>query len=220
MSNIVKNTTFPGILDLLMPHTCRGCGRIGIVLCERCKNNIILDHFNHPPKFDPPKSFPPIFIVSDRIGLINTLIYDFKYNSVRTLAKPFAEVLNAILPKLENQTIIVPLPTINRHIRLRGLDHTYLIAKRLAKLRHYSVQKILIRNQNTVQVGADRKTRFAQAQTAYSIDPNFKINPNTTYILFDDVWTTGASMKAAVKKLRQSGARKIVVLLLAISRLK
>jgi predicted amidophosphoribosyltransferase len=41
-----------------------------------------------------------------------------------------------------------------------------------------------------------------------------------TYILFDDIWTTGASMKTAIKKLRQAGAIKIIVILLAISRLE
>ena len=44
MPNIVKNTTLPSLLDILAPHSCRGCGRIGNVLCNRCKNNIILEN--------------------------------------------------------------------------------------------------------------------------------------------------------------------------------
>ena len=219
MSFIVKNTTFPGLLDLIAPHSCRGCGHTGDILCNRCKNNIILDHFNYPPKLELPKSFPPTFIVGDRTGLINTLIHDFKYGSTRVLAHHLAEILHQILPATPNPTILVPLPTISRHIRKRGLDHTVLITKHLAKLRHHKIQKILVRNQESVQVGANRKTRLIQAHNAYSINHKFKIDPNTTYILFDDVWTTGASMKAAVKKLRQSGAQNIIVTLLAISRL-
>ena len=152
MPNIVKNTTFPGPLDLLAPHSCRGCGHIGTILCNRCKNNIILEHYDHPPNFKPPKSFPPTFIISDRTGLIGSLIHDFKYNSIRALAKPFAEILHNILPTLSTPTAIVPLPTISRHIRSRGLDHTHAVAKQLAKLRHYSIQKLLIRDQSTIQV--------------------------------------------------------------------
>ena len=219
MSNIVKNTTFPSLLDLIVPHSCRGCGHTGTILCNRCKNNIILDHYDHLPKLKLPKSFPPTFIIDDRNGLIWSLIHSFKYHSIRALAKPLAEILHETLPTIKNPAIIVPLPTINPHIRTRGFDHTYLIAKQLAHLRHYKVEKLLIRSQNTVQVGADRQTRLAQAHTAYTINPKSKINPNATYILFDDVWTTGASMKAAVKKLRQAGAKKIIVALLAISTL-
>ena len=215
MPIIVKNTTFPNLLDLLAPHSCRGCGRIGEPLCNRCKNNIILDHDNYSLKI--PKSFPPTFVVGDRTGLIWTLIHDLKYHSVRALAKPLAKLLDETLPPIKGAVIIVPLPTISRHIRSRGLDHTYLIAKYFAKLRSYPIAKLLIRNQNTVQVGTNRTTRLAQARTAYSINPKIKINPNITYILLDDVWTTGASMKTAVKKLQHAGAKKIIVAILAIS---
>ncbi len=40
MKFVVKNTTRSGLLDLLCPHTCRGCGRLGAVLCECCKNDL------------------------------------------------------------------------------------------------------------------------------------------------------------------------------------
>ncbi len=228
MSNIVKNTTFPNPLDLLAPHSCRGCGRIGNVLCDRCKNNIILDHSNFCPnckksnstgKCPKCKSLPPIFVIGNRNDLIGKLVHDFKYNSVRALAKPLAEILHHTLPVINGPVAIIPLPTISRHIRERGLDHTYLIAKHLAKLRHYSIQKFLLRTKNTVQVGSNRQNRLAQARTAYHINPKIKIDPNTTYILFDDVWTTGASIKAAVKKLRQAGAKEIGVAILAVSRI-
>ena len=219
MSFIVKNTTFPSLLDLIAPHSCRGCHRIGSILCDRCKNDIILDHIDNPPQLKLPKSFPPVFAVSDRTGLVNSLIHDFKYNSTRALAKPLAEILNQILPSFPKPVAIIPLPTTNNHIRARGLDHTYLISKHLAKIRHYQIINFLIRNNNSVQVGASREVRLHQAKTAYKVNSNIQIDPDTTYILFDDVWTTGASMRAAVKKLRQSGAKKIIICLLAISRL-
>ena len=228
MPIIVKNTTFPSLLDLLAPHSCRGCGRTGEALCHRCKNNIILNHFNFCPncktknptgKCPKCKSLPPTFVASYRTELVGSLIHDFKYHSTRALAQPLAQILHYILPSTDDPTVIIPLPTINRHIRERGLDHTYLIAKKLAHLRHYKIQRILIRNQNTVQVGSDRKTRLTQAKSAYIINPKIKIDPSTTYILFDDVWTTGASIKAATKKLRQAGAKKIIIALLAVSRL-
>ena len=226
MSNIVKKTTFPSLLDLLAPHSCRGCGRIGKALCDRCKNNIILDHSNFCPNCKKPnpigkcqkcKSLPPIFIINNRNNLIGKLIHDYKYNSVRSLAAPLAEILHHTLPTIDGPIAIVPLPTINSHIRKRGLDHTYLIAKHLAKLHHCSIQKLLLRAKNTVQVGSSRKDRLTQALSAYQINSKVKVDPDATYILFDDVWTTGASMKAAIKKLQQAGVCKIIVAILAVS---
>lgn len=230
MSFIVKNTTFPNLLDLLAPHSCRGCGRLGNVLCDCCKNNIVKNTKNYCPnckKENPTgnckncKDLPPTFVVGIRDEIIGNLISDFKFHSVHALALPLAKILNEILPNLNEMVSIVPLPTINQHIRKRGLDHTLLIAKKLAKLRgkNYRIEKVLIRNNNSVQVGSNAKIREEQAIKAYTIKPKTKINPDKTYLLLDDVWTTGASMKAALKKLREAGAKKIVIVLLAVNRL-
>lgn len=230
MPNNVKNTTSVGLLDLIAPHSCRGCGCLGSIICERCKNNILATEFQICPNCKTKtknhrcsncRNLPPFYIVDERSSLIGTLVHDYKYHSTRALAKPLAEILDKTLPSTTNNTIIVPLPTINRHVRERGFDHTLLIAKHFAKIRHQNskVKRILLRSKNTVQVGADRSTRLTQANSAYMINSKTKIDRNSTYILFDDVWTTGASIKSAIKKLRQAGAKNIIIAILALSRL-
>lgn len=230
MPNIVKNTTFPGLLDLLAPHSCRGCGRIGSILCDRCKNNIINAHSNICPKCKTTKTnakcsncpnLPPTYIIGERSGTLSELVHNLKYQSVRAAAKPLAELLDVIIPEFKGKIVIVPLPTIAKHIRTRGLDHTYLVAKSFANLRgkNYQVKPLLLRNQNTVQVGTDQKTRQRQASSAYKINPKIKVDKNTTYLLLDDVWTTGASLRAGEKKLREAGAKTIKLVILALSRI-
>ena len=228
MPSIVKNTTFPGLLDLLAPLSCRGCGRMGTPLCDRCKKYIIA----HQPSVCPacksttkqakcPKchDLPPTYIVGERDELIGLLVHDFKFNSVRALAAPLAELANASLPRdINGNSAIVPLPTISRHIRSRGFDHTYLIAKRLAKLRNIPVNKLLLRAKNTVQVGTNRSTRLKQANEAYMLNPKLTPDHETIYILLDDVWTTGASLRAATELLRSAGITQILILVLALSR--
>ena len=230
MSFIVNKTTFPSLWDLAFPYSCRGCGALGSPICHRCKNNIILGSTNFCPnckalnpvgKCSKCKMLPPTFVVGNRADLIGKLIYDLKFNSVRALARPIAEILDGSLPDIDGLVTIVPLPTIRRHIRQRGLDHTYLVAKNLTKIRghRYSVTRAIQRANSTVQVGADRKTRLAQASSAYSIYPKFTVDANTTYIIFDDIWTTGASIKAAVGLLKSAGAKKIIIAILAVSRI-
>jgi ComF family protein len=212
MRYIVKNTTRINIFDLVAPHTCRGCGALGSVLCECCKNNLVLSR-------KPTKTKTPIICIGRRDDVLAKLIHDYKYSSTRAIGPILAELLDKKLPNINGQVIIVPLPTIPRHIRERGLDHTLKIAKKLAKIRgkNYKVKQLLVRKNNTVQVGTDRKTRIIQAKKAYDISPNAKIDKSATYILFDDVWTTGASMTAAKKKLQQAGASKIIISVLAVS---
>ena len=227
MTFIVKNTTLPNFSDVIAPHICRGCGAVGSVLCDRCKNHIIETSTDICPECKKPKKQPlcqncnlPItFCIGERNDLLDELIHDFKYNSIRPIGKAFVDILDKTLPSLPQKAILVPLPTSNKHIRQRGIDHTLYIAKRLAKRRHIKTQKLLTRAKDTVQVGADHLSRIVQADKAYSINPKITINPDYTYILFDDVWTTGASMKSAIKKLQMAGAKNIMIILLAVSKL-
>ena len=230
MPKKVKNTTFVGLLDLIAPHSCRGCRHLGSIICKRCKNDILNTKIQICPNCKTrinnhrcPKctNLPPIYIVGERSSLIGALVHDFKYYSIHALAKPLAEILNESLPNYTHKTIIVPLPTISRHIRERGLDHTYLIAKHFSRIRgkNYQVQKLLLRNKNTIQVGANRSARITQANSAYTITSKAIIDPGATYILFDDVWTTGASLRAGEKKLREAGAKTIKLVILALSRI-
>ena len=77
--------------------------------------------------------------------------------------------------------VVVPLPTINKHIRERGFDHIGLIAKKTG----WRVEKLLKRRNKTVQVGASAEMRKKQAATAYRIAG--KIDPKAEYLLMDDV---------------------------------
>ncbi|MBR3169284.1 ComF family protein [Candidatus Saccharibacteria bacterium] len=228
MLNIVKNTTILSPLDFIAPHSCRGCGRLGDVLCDRCKKNLLARRSNLCPnckKLNPTGScpncpdLPPIYVIDQRSELIGSLIHDFKYHSIRALALPLAELLHQILPPIKGEVTIVPLPTIDSHVRTRGFDHTLLLAKKLSYFRgkNYRVNKLLVRVHNSVQVGSDRKSRLMQAANAYELNPHHQVNSNSTYLIIDDVWTTGASIRAATQKLQKAGAKKIIVALLALS---
>ena len=229
MPNIVKTTTIINPLELLAPHSCRGCGHTGTILCDCCKNNILSHRHNLCPFCKTPcptglcekcPPHPPIYIADERSSLIGELIHDYKFHSIRALANPLADILHRILPPIDGNVVIIPLPTIGRHIRIRGFDHTLLIAKKLARLRgpSYHVEKALLRANNTVQVGSTKTARLTQAEHSYRIDPKFTPKPNTTYLLLDDVWTTGASMHSAFTKLQDAGTKQIIISILALSR--
>jgi len=106
--------------------------------------------------------------------------------------------------------VLAPLPTIARHVRERGFDHVGLIAKKMKM----PVARVLVRNKNTVQVGASREARKRQAGEAYRA---LEVDPDEKYLLLDDVWTTGSSMMAAMQKMREAGAKKIGIVVIARS---
>ena len=224
MGFIVKNTTIKNPLDLICPHTCIGCGAVGEVLCECCKNNILAEHLNYCPvckRLTPDGdckhcALPPCFMVGWRDELVFELVEEFKYHSVRALGDVLAELLDNVLPEIDGKVAIVPLPTIKKHVRERGFDHMQKIAEKLAKRRGWKVEKLFRRAKNTVQVGANRDVRLVQAAKAYELVG--QVQPDVTYLILDDVWTTGASMKAVTKKLQRAGALKVLLAILAVNR--
>lgn len=257
MSFIVKNTTKWGLLDLVCPHTCRGCGRLGAVLCECCKNNIKSASEAICPlckcsvamtagkcpgcsasgltgkKWMCPDCELPfcwLGVVGWREGELAKVVKDFKYKSVRAAGEVLAELLDWRIPenfeevcgvpkaagKGEIEVVVVPLPTIGRHVRERGLDHTATLAKKLAKRRGWRCERVLGRTTDTVQVGTKAADRKAQAEKTYEL--RRKVDTKKVYLLVDDVWTTGATMMAAEKVLRKAGAEKIAGVVLATGR--
>jgi len=188
----VKNTTMRMILELFCPHYCLLCGRLGSAVCNECKFYNINDY-----------------------NRMRVLIDGLKFRSIRSLAWPLAEILERKLPCLPKNVVVVPVPTISVHVRERGLDHTYLIAKNLAKLRGWRCVKLVRRITNTVQVGASAKLRQSQAEEAYELVG--EVEGQQDYLVIDDVCTTGASLSAVRTVLEKGGAKKISVAVLARS---
>lgn len=214
MSFIVKITTKSPILDLFCPFHCKKCGRLGRPLCDRCKKYII----NQKHQLKDFVDFCEGWTCGWRDEIPGQLAQDYKYHSTRAIGPVLAELLAEIIPDLGPNVIIVPLPTSTKHIRARGFDHTRKIAQYLAKLRHWEYQPLLRREQNTVQVGTSLAKRHQQAEDAYSFNSKFKVDPSKTYLLIDDIVTTGATILAATDLLKNQKARKIYAATIAVSR--
>ena len=200
------------LLDLIMPYNCRGCGKVGDVLCEDCVRKLVRKKITKR-QVETDGLFESVVVVGWREGLLKTLVEEYKFKSVRRMAAILAELINETLKrdkvKLMEKVYIVPLPTIGRHIRERGFDHTARLAKELSKRTGWKVEKALLRRNKTVQVGANEEKRLKQAKEAYGLRAGFRPEDGATYVLLDDVWTTGASMRAGAKVLRGATQAKI-----------
>jgi len=191
---------------------------LGDVLCGCCKNDILMDYVNRCPKClreingkcDKCKlPFLLSYMVGFRGDIVGQMVQEFKFFGIRSYGDKIAETINEVVPKIEGEIVLVPLPTISKHIRERGVDHTLYMAKKLAKHRGWKVEQVLVRNKNAVQIGSDAVTRKIQAGEAYKMSPKCKIRKDVTYILIDDVWTTGASMLEAEKILHSEGVENV-----------
>lgn len=211
-------------LSFIAPHYCCSCDRIGSLLCDNCLNYIkdeaeMICLSCHQPTSrmwlcnSCKLTYERAWAVGPRNGVLQRLIGLYKFERAIEAHKPLSELMLASFPDLPPETIIVPIPTVSSHIRERGYDHMLLIAKYIAKKRGLKVDRLLIRKTKTKQRQADAKQRVNQAKQAFEVTKS--LNPDVTYLLIDDVVTTGATIKYAAKALRQAGARHVWVSVIA-----
>lgn len=210
----VKITIEKFILDMVLPNRCVRCQREGGIFCDRCKKYISI--INPGYVMNDVYGFEKLLVAGLKEGWFERMVRDFKYKGRRDygefLAEKLGEVIFGEVKRIEiRKIVLVPLPTIQKHIRERGFDHTLrlcfelenFLQKRLAKLgMKVEYEDLLVRKNKTVQVGKEKKERMKQAEKAYGIREGIKIESKTLYVLVDDVTTTGASLTAAKKILQ------------------
>lgn len=212
----VKNTILSGLVDTVLPHYCCSCGAIGSIFCDSCKYDIVSEPFDRCVVCLEPGGgicvrhrclYRHAVVAGWRIDGLEKLIGASKFESVRAGCQAQAELLAAQLPHFVTSPVLVPVPTIRPHIRMRGYGHAELITVQLSKLTGYQTKQLIVRKSNTVQHGASRAQRRRQAAEAYAL--RGEISSEQTYIIVDDVYTTGASVDAVAKLLHDAGARDV-----------
>ena len=219
----VKNTMIDSLLSLLAPHPCYSCGQLGPILCDNCKYDIIDEYFNvcilcgcvcGPRGIcgSCKSSFTRAICVGERIDELRLLIDAYKFENAKAAYKVLAQLLSERIGQLPSHVVAVPVPTVPSHIRQRGYDHTLLIAKELARLQNVALKPLLRRATNTQQRGTSKKQRESQAKEAFSAKGRLT---GGTYLLIDDVKTTGATLNYGAKALLDAGADEVWVAVVA-----
>jgi ComF family protein len=211
----VKITMIERVLQLVAPHPCSGCAKVGTLLCHNCKNNIIEEPFFGcilcgKPKLSGICDFhqTPLaraFTVGSRTGTLEILINKYKFEHAKAAVFPLAELLHEALPQLPSDIQIIPVPTVTSHIRQRGYDHIDLIARYLASMRQLPISRVLLRKTKDTQHTVNKYNRIKQARNAFRLRPNTLLEGQIV-LLLDDVVTTGSTLSAAAKLLHDAGA--------------
>ena len=236
----VKITIEKFILDMVLPNRCVRCQREGGIFCDRCKKYISITNPGYVMEdvYGFEKLLVAGLKEGWFERMVRDFKYKGRRDYGEFLAEKLGEVILGEVKRMKlddrssaksgdepveisrmmdteireiRKIVLVPLPTIRKHIRERGFDHTLRLCFELEqvlqeKLKGSGIsveyQSLLWRKNKTVQVGKEKKERVKQAEKAYGIREGIKIESKTLYILVDDVTTTGASLAAAKKILQ------------------
>jgi len=114
---------------------------------------------------------------------------------------------------------VIPIPLHKNRERWRGFNQSEIIGKLIAKRLNLQFKNnLLIRPIATCpQVGLAKNQRVRNMRGKFAVNSSLKsiIQPQIAYIIFDDVLTTGSTIKEAIRILKESGAQKVFGLTIA-----
>jgi len=152
---------------------------------------------------------------------VRALIHELKYHGSERAEDFLGAVLSEYIAEIGTdsfgKTVLIPLPLSPARARERGFNQCERIARRALldsgnPLLAISTD-ILVRVKNTEhQARLSRKERLQNVAGAFSSTP---CDPTVSYVILDDVITTGATMQAAIDALQGAGARHITPLTLS-----
>lgn len=148
-------------------------------------------------------------------------IAGYKYSGRREYSAFYAEeILRRCAKEMLGwkAEVLVPIPLHPSRRRKRGFNQAELLAKEISKRCGIPVDAdLLSRTKKThVQKDLNDQERFANLKDAFSIRKGRF--PYKRIILVDDIYTTGSTIDAAARILRENGAQTVFFLSICVGR--
>jgi predicted amidophosphoribosyltransferase len=215
-----------GLLDLVFPRQCLGCGEPAAELCLRCRDGLLRIRPPLCERCGAPTAWPVercaqcarkrLAFASARSAVcydetVRRLVAGWKERGLRRLADLAAELVQESIERPAGVVMTFVPPDRDRTLK-RGHHPAERLARGLAELWDLSVEPLLVRpHSGPPQRGlplAERRRNVAGAFRPRAVGPR-------TVILVDDVYTTGSTANAASSALRRGGARSVSVITFA-----
>jgi predicted amidophosphoribosyltransferase len=217
--------TLAGVLDLILPLECGGCGTPSTRWCDACAGELSVaadqPHVVNP-RIDP---CVPVFALGRYAGARRQAILALKEHGRGDLVAPLARALAIGVHRLltwgmvETPLTIVPAPTRRSAARRRGGDPVTRLA-RAAVAGHPDVTvvpalriKALARD----SVGLRPSARERNIAGRVLLRRRRAQLLGTEVMIVDDIVTTGATARESVRVLQSAGVRVAAVLAIAVA---
>ena len=199
---------FQNLLNLFLKSDCPLCQRhTSRELCPYCIKQIQSCHQENPAYLW--KQPLPIFAWGNYGGVVKRAIAALKYENQPQIGYILGQwlgeswLLNS--PQPQKQLLVVPIPMHPKKQKQRGFNQAALIAEGFCNVTGYKLKiNGLERIKETeAQFNLSPTQRQQNLAGAFVLGKDLRRPPNIPVLLVDDIYTTGATVKAAVQTLEK-----------------
>jgi len=166
------------------------------LICESCSKSF--ERVDIKEEGDPIDHVTSIYTYNEPM---REYLHQYKFLQDAALAGVFAEELRMELTRKD--AIIVPIPM---HPE-KKIERTFAHVEEMLKAARIPFEDILLKT-NTEVMGKKTREERLSMRNLFSIKPGSEIH-NTTYILVDDIYTTGTTLRHAAAVLKEAGASRV-----------
>lgn len=216
------------LLDLLFPRRCVGCGRIGGYFCTMCRRSVrpvasnelvcpvcgrlAIDGITHPKCWTrySPDGLTSFFRYD---GIVRTAVKTLKYRLVSDLAGEFVSLVPSVTVAALSRIVLsrhirsfVPVPLHVSRLYERGFNQAEVLGGAVSARLQLPVRTDMLRRTRRTVPQVEKSNRQERLKHMEGVFAAQSVaDGDSGVVLFDDVFTTGATIRSAANALKRVG---------------
>ncbi len=140
-------------------------------------------------------------------GALRAVIHALKYEGRRSLARPLAALMQARgAEMLDGADCAIPVPLHPSRRRQRGFNQAADLARHIGLPARNALQRV---RATPTQTGLPAARRHRNMRRAFAATREARALVASVVVLIDDVSTTGATLEACARVLKEAGVREV-----------
>lgn len=159
-------------------------------------------------KSEPPPNISRIYACCFYMRRVRDAVHTLKFGGLIYPADAFVLMMSRMLENVEAD-VLIPVPSGRRSVRKRGFSTAELLAKRISiRLGIPMVNAVRAYSDKEEQKKLSVKARYENAKKSFYLNSRYDVRGKHV-LLIDDVSTTGSTLAAIARLLREAGAADV-----------